>query len=492
MKQTKKALGLLLVLIMLLIPLAGLAGTSSESSTTCEVEVGNSKKLSLANLEGDYENMYTGISNEYHTEILDDVVVSFSHSKSKYSLYVSFTPIAAGTASFDAEFYYTVDDEECSRIYHCTVIVSEPEVEELTGTYKIKVSPVFNPGVKLSKSKISLSSGSHASLSSKVSYYIDGGSGSSSYVPEGGESISVELYLYADVGYGFADADWVTVLVNGEAVDLDPNECTQEYLIVHADFQVAEAPPVITKDPSGETVNEGGSCSFVAHASGNADVTWYITDDDDFTVRASRAKNEFTGLKVSGYSEDKLKLSNIPASLDGYYVYAVFSNDAGETETERALIRVNPDETPTPRPTKTPKPTPTPTPTPMPTNPPVVVSTPVPVAWNTSVPTVQPQHYATATPAEHVHQYSLTKTHDDSYHYNVCSCGSKTNIEPHSFNTTESKGYLTKTCTVCGYTVTEKTSSANNIMVYLLIGVIVVLFLIIILGIVYLKKEGRL
>lgn len=491
MKQINKAMGLLLVLIFILVPFTGTADNYKEGNKTYDVEVGSEKKITLLSLDGDIENMYSGISNEYHTEILDELEVTHKHGSKGYTLYVSFIPIAAGTASFDAEFSYSSDGEDYVLILHCTIKVTEPQVEELSGTYKIKISPTFQAGTKLSKSKITLSSGKHASLG-KPTYYIDGGSGSSSYAPEGGESISMEFYLYADSGYGFPYADEMTVLINGSAVDLDPNECTTEYLVIHYDVEIPEGPPTVSKHPSGETVNEGGKCSFVARSDGEADITWYITDDDGFTIRASKGKNEFPGLKVSGYDGEKLTLSNIPASMDGYYVYALFTNDSGETETKRAYIRVIPDETPTPRPTKTPQPTPTPTRTPMPTNAPVIVSTPIPLAWTTPAPTQQAYAWATATPAQHMHQYSLTKSHDESYHFNICSCGSKTNIEPHSFNTVESKGYITKTCTVCGYSVTEKSSSGGNTMVFLLIGVIAVLFLVIILGIVYLKKEGRL
>ena len=488
MKQMKKAMGLLLVLMMMLIPFSGSADVSAESSKKYEAVVGTARKITLASLDGDFDDMSMGISNEYHTEILDDLTVTYTKSKSGYSLYTSFVPIAAGTASFDAECSYFSDGEYFLRVFHCTVTVTEPSVEELSGTYKIKVSPVFKPGTKLSKSKITLSSGSHVKLGNPA-YFADGGSVASSFVPEGGETITLEIYLYPEEGYGFGDVDWQTVLVNSEEAYLDENECSDEFLLVRADFTVAEAAPVITKHPTGEDVDEGGSCSFVARASGNAEITWYITDDSGYKVLASRAYKNFDGLKVTGADGEKLKLSNIPASLDGYYVYAVFSNDAGETETDLASISVNPSETPTPRPTKTPRPTAMPTPTPRPTNAPVTISTPVPISGSH---TEQPRYYATATPAEHVHQYSLSKSHDESYHFNSCSCGSKTNIEPHNFATVQSKGYITKTCTVCGYSVTEKTSSGSNVMVFLLIGIILVLFLVIILGVVYLKKEGRL
>lgn len=490
MKQIIKAMGLLLVLIMVFAPATGSADVYTESSKTYEAVVGSYKKITLASLDGDFEDMSMSISNEYHTELLDELTVTYTSGKNGYTLITSFTPIAAGTASFDAECNYSCDGENFTRVFHCTVSVSDPGLEELTGIYKIKISPVFKPGVKLSKSKISLSGGDHVSLG-KANYFIDGGSGSGSYVPVGGESITVEIYILADDGYGFADADWQTVLINGETADLNANECTEEYLMVRADFEIGEAAPVISKHPSGEEVDEGGSCSFVARASGNPEITWYITDDDGYTVLASRAYKNFDGLKATGCDSEKLKLSNIPASLDGYYAYAVFSNEAGETESDRAFIRVNPDETPAPLPTRTPKPTPTFTPTPIPTNAPVIVSTPIPLAWVTAAPSQQPYPGVSASPETHVHQYSLSKSFDESYHFNTCSCGSKTNIEPHSFTTSESKGFITKTCTICGYTATEKVSSGSNIMVFLLIGVVVVLILIIVLGIVYLKKEGR-
>ena len=489
MKKMMKAMSLLLALIMMLLPLAGMAYVYTESSKTYEAVVGEKKKITLASLEGDFDDVHMGIANEYHTEILDDLTVTHTSTKSGYTLQTTFTPIAEGTASFDAECSYTDDGEECMRVFHCTVTVTESEAEELEGPYKIKVSPVFEAGTKLSNSKVSISSGSHAKLGTP-SYTVDGKSASTSFVPEGGETIRMKISLTAEDGYIFSDPDWIDVYVNSKSAEVDSGDSNEQTLIVYYDFEVEEGEPVVTKHPTGETVDEGGTCSFVARATGGAEITWYITDDDGYTVLASRAYKNFDGLKVTGCDGEKLKLSNIPASLDGYYAYAVFTNEQGEVESDLAYIRVNPDETPTPRPTKTPKPTPTPIPTRRPTNPPVTITTPTPYYWNSPAPTKVP-YYATATPEVHVHQYSLSKTFDESYHYNTCSCGSKTNIEPHSFNTVQNRKTVTKTCTVCGYQVTEQVSSGGNMMVILLVGVIVVLFAIIIIGIVYLKKEGR-
>ena len=36
--------------------------------------------------------------------------------------------------------------------------------------------------------------------------------------------------------------------------------------------------PTVTKDPTEETVQEGGSCKFIARADDYSDLTWYLTD----------------------------------------------------------------------------------------------------------------------------------------------------------------------------------------------------------------------
>lgn len=79
----------------------------------------------------------------------------------------------------------------------------------------------------------------------------------------------------------------------------------------------------ITKHPTGETVAEGGSCSFIARADNDEFRHWYFTKDGK-VVDADDAMAYFPGLSLSGTTAEKLKLSNIPASLNGWSVYCVF------------------------------------------------------------------------------------------------------------------------------------------------------------------------
>ena len=125
----------------------------------------------------------------------------------------------------------------------------------------------------------------------------------------------------------------------------------------------SDNPPVITKDPTGETIYEGGEATFIANASNATSVKWFLYNP------ATGARTALAGGTTS------LTLSNVPLGYNGCMVLAEFSNAAGTVQTAAAPIRVvvrgeaeiteiiDPDATPAPTPTPTPKPTPTPTPT---------------------------------------------------------------------------------------------------------------------------------
>ena len=95
----------------------------------------------------------------------------------------------------------------------------------------------------------------------------------------------------------------------------------------------------ITKHPTGETVTEGGSCGFIARADNADSLHWYFTKNG-VVVDAVDAAAYFPGLTVSGISKEHLKLSHIPASLNGWSVYCVFYNDDGSLTSNKAGIVV--------------------------------------------------------------------------------------------------------------------------------------------------------
>ncbi len=252
--------------------------------------------------------------------------------------------------------------------------------------------------------------------------------------------------------------------------------------------QVENALPVVTKDPTDESVLEGESCKFISRATGNTDLTWYLTDGETI-VRAYDAPSMFPGLSVKNTKGTTLTLSDIPADLDGWYVYARFSNDYGVIESATARISVTP---------AAPTPAPTVPPTPAPTAPPAW--TPVPAA------TMPLSDLPTATPAQsgplgHFHSYDATIWHyDESYHYHLCACGNRGDMAPHALvwetmrePTRRQEGYEKGTCAVCGFTTSRPVAyaagSGSGYLIPVLIGLVALLFILVLILIGQLRRS---
>ncbi len=123
----------------------------------------------------------------------------------------------------------------------------------------------------------------------------------------------------------------------------------------------------ITKNPTGETVDKGGSATFIARADNAYSRVWRIVSKDTTkTVTAKEAPAYFSGLSVSGADTDTLVLSNIPASMHEWSVECKFIAADGKSYlcTTGAIIRVNgASASATATPTATAKPTATYNPT---------------------------------------------------------------------------------------------------------------------------------
>ena len=99
--------------------------------------------------------------------------------------------------------------------------------------------------------------------------------------------------------------------------------------------------PVITKDPTDETVNVNGWCQFVSRYENAKWAEWhFVSPDGTRDLSYLQAQLEFPTMKISyGYTKD-LTLSSIPETLNGWRVYCHFSNESGSTDTATALITV--------------------------------------------------------------------------------------------------------------------------------------------------------
>ena len=99
--------------------------------------------------------------------------------------------------------------------------------------------------------------------------------------------------------------------------------------------------PLVTKDPTAETVTVGGKCQFVTRYENAKWAEWhFVSPDGSRDLTYLQAQEEFTTLKIkNGYGKD-MTLSSIPAELNGWKVYCRFSNDYGSVNSASALITV--------------------------------------------------------------------------------------------------------------------------------------------------------
>lgn len=99
----------------------------------------------------------------------------------------------------------------------------------------------------------------------------------------------------------------------------------------------------ITKNPTAETVNAGGSATFIAKADYWQSLVWITVSPDVKTVYTlAEAPNHFSGLSVTGQGSETLKLSNIPLEMNGWGIQCYFVDSAGERYyTTRAKLTVN-------------------------------------------------------------------------------------------------------------------------------------------------------
>ena len=104
--------------------------------------------------------------------------------------------------------------------------------------------------------------------------------------------------------------------------------------------------PYITKHPTGETVEQGGSAQFVARADNATKIIWrLVSRDTTNTVNCADASDYFRGLGVDGLGTERLTLSNIPSELSGWCVAAKFENDYGASYSNGARITVTQSST---------------------------------------------------------------------------------------------------------------------------------------------------
>ncbi len=126
---------------------------------------------------------------------------------------------------------------------------------------------------------------------------------------------------------------------SNDAGSVDTGRAT---ITVTGDATGAVGAPKVTKSPTGETVNVGGSAWFVAKHEGAIWAVWhFVSPDGTRDITYSDAAAEFRSMQIVGGDQGTMQLKNIPAELNGWKVYCAFRNNVGTVNTDSALITVN-------------------------------------------------------------------------------------------------------------------------------------------------------
>ena len=112
--------------------------------------------------------------------------------------------------------------------------------------------------------------------------------------------------------------------------------------------------PKVTKNPTGETVVEGESATFIARADNVRQYCWQFALADASFDASELASYIGKGVKVSGWNSEKLVIENIPKELDGLYVWCQFVGAEASVDSTAAVLMVVPLEDATPIVTKHP------------------------------------------------------------------------------------------------------------------------------------------
>lgn len=97
---------------------------------------------------------------------------------------------------------------------------------------------------------------------------------------------------------------------------------------------------VITKNPTSETVSVGGKTWFIAHAENAVSLIWQLLDPDGAVYSLEQAMQRHPGLSLQALEGDTLAVGNVPISLNGWGVQAMFDGEGNVALTEPAYLYV--------------------------------------------------------------------------------------------------------------------------------------------------------
>ena len=98
--------------------------------------------------------------------------------------------------------------------------------------------------------------------------------------------------------------------------------------------------PVVTKNPTNESLSAGGTTWFIAHAVNAAKLTWQAVSPDGLVYTLPEALSLHPGLSLETEANDTLAVRNVPFTLNGWGFQARFEGPGGVALSSVARIFV--------------------------------------------------------------------------------------------------------------------------------------------------------
>ena len=226
----------------------------------------------------------------------------------------------------------TVDTSFNGAAFYCFVQNSAGSTQSSICTVKVLTKPVLTQDI--SATAQTLTEGDTISLSAAA----DGASGIQWYMKKGEEApkpiggqMTAALSAAATMDYNGADI--YCQFLN------DVGAVTTSFCRITVNAKPTA--PTTTKNPTGESVGEGGRAIFIARADHASSYVWRIISPDGTQVYDyTAARTAFPMLSISGGDSETLTLTNIPFDMNGWKVACLFRGDGGETLSGEARITV--------------------------------------------------------------------------------------------------------------------------------------------------------
>ena len=275
------------------------------------------------------------------------LAVEASGTDVEYQWYKNDSPVAGAVGRSYTEQGLTASDHGAR--YFCYMQNPSGGVSSVVCTLTVVTRPVLTQDIA-STDEI-LAEGDTLSLSAAASAGNSSGMLTQWYYVNGESAVPIT----GQTGTTFTEA--VTADYNGreifcrftnEAGSVDSSHCVVTVAGIEEETptpsptpETKAAAPDVTKDPVGETVEEGGSAIFIARANNTKTYTWrFVSPSGSMVYDYNQLGSMFPGLIVSGGSTETLTLSNIPYELDGWRVECYFSGDGGHATSGRAAVKV--------------------------------------------------------------------------------------------------------------------------------------------------------